>query len=236
MNVTQQSNFKSFTAEVGSRQKQEMRSNMAPTDWRPYALRLRANHWHELFGSDDARRDLTWKGRFASITNAINYYSVGEDVLNNSDGTEQSLFASDYAWANQEMRKGVWPVYLPGNNEAGWSFNEAYEDDDSMTPASLATLPDSTLKQIPVFGEFDDMSICTTNLVLNVPARNQLLADAIPAESYAAGRNFTQGRVNVEMQSLQTTPAWQRWTHSFLLSAPYGWVYRVFADIIERER
>ena len=236
MNVTQQSNFKSFTAEVGSRQKQEMRSNMTPADWRQYALRLRANHWHELFDSDDARRDLTWKGRFASITNAINYYSVGEDVLNNSDGTEQSLFASDYAWANQEMRKGVWPAYLPGNNEAGWSFNAAYEDDDSMTPTSLATLPDSTLKQIPVFGEFDDMSICTTNLVLNVPAKNQLLADAIPAESYAAGRNPIQRFSNVEMQSKKTGGSLMDWTHSFILEAPYCWTHEVFLDILSGER
>ena len=229
MNVTQQSNFKSFTAEVGSRQKQEMRSNMTPADWRPYALRLRANHWHELFGSDDARRDLTWKGRFASITNAVNYYSVDEDVLNNADGNEKDLLSSNFAWANQETRKGVWPALLPGNNEAGWSFNSNYES--CLSPTQAFLLSDIQLMQEPFFGSFDDMSICTTNRITSVPLKSQLLADAIPAESYAAGRNPIPNLANVEMREKKTGGG--NWTHSFIIGAPYAWTYRIFNSIKE---
>ena len=229
MNVTQQSNFKSFTAEVGSRQKQEMRSNMTPADWRPYALRLRANHWHELFDSDDARRDLTWKGRFASITNAVNYYSVDEDVLNNADGNEKDLLSSNFAWANQETRKGVWPALLPGNNEAGWSFNSNYES--CLSPTQAFLLSDIQLMQEPFFGSFDDMSICTTNRITSVPLKSQLLADAIPAESYAAGRNPIPNLANVEMREKKTGGG--NWTHSFIIGAPYAWTYRIFNSIKE---
>ena len=221
------------------------RTNMTPADWRPYALRLRANHWHELFdGTDDARRDLTWKGRFASINNAVNYYSEGEDVLNNADGVEHQLLSPDYAWANQETRKGVWPMLLPGNNEAGWSFNIGYDvidpdssaGEDAVTirrpPAQAAQLTDVQLKRYPFFGAFDDMSICTTNRIVSLPQKNQLLADAIPAESYAAGRNQIPGFVNLEMQKEKTGGG--KWTHSFLIEAPYAWTYAIFHDIKER--
>ena len=222
------------------------RTNMTPADWRPYVLRLRANHWHELFDGTDARRDLTWKGRFASIGDVVNYYSVGEDVLNNSDGTEKNLFSANYAWANQEMRKGIWPLLLPGNNEAGWSFNIGYNvvDPDSVSgedavtirrpPAQAAQLTDVQLKRYPFFGAFDDMSICTTNRIVSLPQKNQLLADAIPAESYAAGRNQIPGFVNLEMQGKRSGGG--DWTHSFIVEAPYAWTYEIFDDIKERIR
>ena len=222
------------------------RNNMTPGDWRPYALRLRASHWHELFGTADARRDLTWKGRFANIGNAVNYYSVGEDVLDNTDGTENPLLSSEFAWANQETRKGVWPAFLPGNNEAGWSFNADYDVNNPdyvgggdpltlhLTPAQAAQLTDAQLRTVPFFGAFDDMSICTTNRVRDIPQKNQLLADAIPAESYAAGRNPIQKFLNFDMQGLKSGGC--DWTHSFIIQAPYAWTYRIFNSIKEGTR
>ena len=218
-----------------------MRNNMTPGDWRPYALRLRAGHWHGLFGTADARHDLTWKGRFAAIANAVNYYSTDEDVLNNADGNPKDLLSPDYAWANQETRKGVWPAFLPGNNEAGWSFNADYDVNNPdyvgggdpltlhLTPAKAAQLTDAQLRTAPFFGAFDDMSICTTNQVLNIPQKNQLLADAIPAESYAAGRNPISNFLNRDMRGMKSGGG--KWTHSFLVEAPYAWVYQVFDDM-----
>ena len=88
------------------------------------------------------------------------------------------------------------------------------------------------LMQTPFFGAFDDMSVCTTNRITNLPQKNQLLADAIPAESYAAGRNLVSRLANVEMQGLKTGGG--DWTHSFLIEAPYAWTYRVLDDIKER--
>ena len=222
------------------------RTNMTPADWRPYALRLRANHWHELFDVGDARRDLTRKGRFASINNAVNYYSTEEEVLANADGGDHTILSANFAWANQEMRKGVWPAFLPGNNEAGWSFNTAHDVVNTnylneggslmlrLTPVQANQLTDALLKQCPFFGAFDDMSICTTNLIEILPQKNQLLADAIPAESYAAGRNQIPGFVNLEMQGKRSGGG--DWTHSFIVEAPYAWTYKVFDDIKERIR
>ena len=65
-----------------------------------------------------------------------------------------------------------------------------------------------------------------------MPQKNQLLADAIPAESYAAGRNQIPGFVNLEMQKEKTGGG--KWTHSFLIEAPYAWTYAIFHDIKER--
>lgn len=42
---------------------------------------------------------------------------------------------------------------------------------------------------VPFFGNFDDMSICVTNRLASLPGKAKLLGDAIPAESYATGRN-----------------------------------------------
>ena len=52
---------------------------------------------YELSG--DWRRSLTWRGRFAPVTNAVNYYSEDEEVLANGDGTEASVgrFVQDEA-------------------------------------------------------------------------------------------------------------------------------------------
>lgn len=224
---------------------ESMRNNMTPREWRPYARRLRANHWHELFGASDARSGLTWKGRFSAVNNAVNYFSRGDEVLDNSDGRMPSLLSANRAWANQELRKGVWSLLLPGNNEAGWSFNAAYDTvnpdyvggGDSLLlhlpPAQAAKLSDGQLKARPFFGDFDDPSICTTNRMVTVPSRNRLLADAIPAESYAAGRNPLPEIESRDMQTMPSGNVWHKWTHSFLIRAPYAWTYRVFTEIKE---
>ncbi|MGN0847024.1 MAG: hypothetical protein ACI4RA_06535 [Kiritimatiellia bacterium] len=95
-------------------------------------------------------------------------------------------------------------------------------------------LTDEQLKRLPFFGAFDDMSICTTNHVASLVARNRLLADAIPAESYAAGRNPIPNLDNVEMQERKTGGG--DWTHSFIIKAPYAWTYQIFNDMKERSK
>ena len=82
-----------------------------------------------------------------------------------------------------------------------------------LSPVQANQLTDIQLKQYPFFGAFDDMSICTTNQIKCLPQKNQLLADAIPAETYAAGRNLVSKLANVEMQGLKTDGG--KWTHSF---------------------
>ena len=100
-----------------------------------------------------------------------------------------------------------------------------------LTPVQANQLTDIQLKQYPFFGAFDDTSICTTNQIECLPQKNQLLADAIPAESYAAGRNQIPDFDNKEMQGMKTGGGY--WTHSFLIEAPYAWTYKVYDEIMK---
>ena len=108
-----------------------------------------------------------------------------------------------------------------------------------LTPVQANQLTDALLKQCPFFGAFDDMSICATNRITNLPQKNLLLADAIPAESYAAGRNPIQlwdvGGVyrNIDMVTLKNGVTQGVWTHSFVVVAPYVWVWRLYESIVK---
>ena len=226
--------------------------NMANPDWHVYTNRLWASRWHEAWkrlDPSDGRCGMTWRGRFASITNAYNYYSTGEDVLTNGNGTAQSLFSGSYAWYNQESRKGRWPMLLPGNNEAGWSFNSEYDNLLShMNPTNAAELADSLICTNSFFGLFDERGLYGTNgsfLATQPAIRAHALADGIPAESYAAGANWL-GRFgldrNVNMPDVATN-AWDRlygaghnqsWRHSDIKNRPYQAVRDVFLSIIEK--
>ncbi len=122
--------------------------NMAHPSWvssvdpsQPYYPRqLWASDWYKLFlGTDDARKTLTWKNRFANVmgkTDIHSFYSSTEDVLAPCPGMPgpamlQSLltsrFAGAYAWTIQEKGKGnaisvPWAIQA-GSDYGGWGFN-----------------------------------------------------------------------------------------------------------------
>ena len=200
---------------------------------------------------------MTWRGRFASITNAYNYYSTGEEVLTNGEGRLKSVLSGDFAWYNQESRKGLWPMLLPGNNEAGWSFNSDYDNLLShMNPTNAAELADSLICTNSFFGLFDERGLYGTNgsfLATQPAIRAHALADGIPAESYAAGANKL-GELNprwgndrnVDMPD-KARASWlalygadangnpnARWLHSDIKNRPYQVVREVFLSIIEK--
>ena len=230
----------------------ESSHNMANPDWHAYTNRLWASRWHEAWkrlDPSDGRCGMTWRGRFGNIANAYNYYSTGEEVLTNGNGTAQSLFSGSYAWYNQESRKGQWPMLLPGNNEAGWSFNSAYDTlMFHMSPENAANLSDDMIRTNSFFGLFDECGLYGTNgsvLATQPAVRKHALADGIPAESYAAGANWL-GRFgldrNVNMPDVATN-AWDRlygaghnqvWKHSDIKDRPYQAVRDVFLSIIEK--
>ena len=177
------------------------------------------------------------------------YYSSGEDVLTNGNGTAQSLLSGSYAWYNQESRKGQWPMLLPGHNEAGWSFNGAYDTlMFHMSPENAADLSDDVIRTNSFFGLFDERGLYGTNgsvLATQPIVRRHALADGIPAESYAAGANWL-GRFgldrNVNMPDVAIN-AWERlygvghnqsWRHSDIKKRPYQAVRDVFLSIIEK--
>ena len=235
----------------------ESSHNMANPDWHAYANRLWASRWHEAWerlDPNDGRCGMTWRGRFGNIANAYNYYSTGDEVLTNGNGTVQFLLSGDFAWYNQESRKGQWPMLLPGNNEAGWSFNGAYDTlMFHMSPENAANLSDDMIRTNSFFGLFDEVGLYGTNgsvLATQPAVRQHALADGIPAESYAAGANRIGNRNlvwgddrNINMPAMPSVlMAWDRlygvghnqaWKHSDIKERPYQVVRDVFMSIIE---
>ncbi|MDD6031715.1 MAG: hypothetical protein PUE68_12965, partial [Kiritimatiellae bacterium] len=246
----------------------ESRHDMTPADWRKYSDPVRASHWNELFPEGDWRRSLTWRGRFAGIANAVNYYSAEEEVLANGDGTDKEL-GREYAWYTQEVTKGR-KTQIPmfgdaGRDEAGWSFNAGHDvvtnyylgmtlvtDRRPLTDAEALPLTNGVLRMNPFFGHFEDRSVYQptngVDTVTNATMRARLLADAIPAQSYAVGRNAIpsweedgSSNWNIPLVAfkddcqLEVLPNHERaWVHSFFLRVPFSATHGFFQDLINR--
>ena len=184
---------------------QESHDKMTPAAWTNYTDRVRATHWFERFPEGDGRRLLTWKGRFANVTNIVNFYSTQEEVVNNGDGDWHPITERNYVWYNQETRKGAWPLMLH-EYEGGWEFNGYYNittnywigytqqtETYHMPPLDADQLPDTQLQQIPFFLDFLNPEMHTSPngaiVASNYLYRAEMLAYAIPAESFAVGAN-----------------------------------------------
>ena len=184
---------------------QDSHDNMTPRSWTNYTDRVRSTHWYELFSEGDGRRLLTWKGRFSSVTNIVNFYSSQEEVVNNGDGEGHSLFTRNFVWYNQETKKGLWPMMLH-EYEGGWEFNSDYdrlpgtwagntliEERRRLTSQEADDLSDSQLRAVPFFLDFDnpEMHSSSNGLIVssNYLYRAEMLGYAIPSESYAVGAN-----------------------------------------------
>jgi hypothetical protein len=191
-------------------------AEMRHPDWSNYNQRLWSTQWHELFPQGDGRRGLTWRNRFGDISNAINFYSSGEEVLNNNDaasgGTPGQIPAvgGERAWVLQEMVKGTNHIgaVLTFDSQGGWGFNGTWDIAETTTtggvhggttttyrhrtPTEANALTDDQLKKAPFFRHFQDSRLTTTggstaaNEYLNLA---QILGGAIPALSFPAGGN-----------------------------------------------
>ena len=184
---------------------QESHDKMTPAAWTNYTDRVRSTHWFERFSEGDGRRLLTWKGRFANVTNIVNFYSTQEEVVNNGDGDWHPITERNYVWYNQETRKGEWPLMLH-EYEGGWVFNSFYDtvtnywvgglpfpETCHMPPAAADLLSDVQLQQTPFFLDFHNPEMHTSSngmiVANNYMYRAEMLAYAIPAESFAVGAN-----------------------------------------------
>lgn len=200
---------------------------MVPTTWGAYSNRLWASEWHKLFEETDGRHQLTWHGRFGNIPQAVNYYSSGEDVLNNNDPPEVLDFpALEKAWVFQECAKGgVYPAILVGvSSQGGWGFNSSqnggYGTNEwlgypygyvwrQLNPgeASVTRVTDDNIRTNSFFKRFDNPSLYTPTgsaLATNSAVRAVLLSEAIPSTSRATGRNQIEGYFqgnNVDLMS-----------------------------------
>lgn len=243
--------------------------DMTPSTWTNYVDKVRATHWFERFLENDGRRLLTWKGRFANVTNIVNFYSTEEEVVNNGDGGTHSLTERNYVWYNQETRKGLWPMMLH-EYEGGWDFNPYYDtvvpsllgpehepQRIRMTPQNAALLTDEQLQQEPFFLDFANSLMHSSSngvfVATNYLYRAEMLAYAIPSESYAAGANpmpqlvtselnfnmaeiFTDGRTDLPANEQETTKKHRDWQHSTFVQRSYKRTHELFEQIVNSLR
>jgi hypothetical protein len=140
------------------------------TDPHTYPDKLWASNWHDLF--TDARRNLTWQGRFESLktkTSPWNYYSTGETTAAASDGSLPLgvLVNGKKAWVAQEMFKGstlqgIVAGWYKGawDSHGGWGFNPNRLPVNPLNPpAGFPPVPnpidnDGRLRADPFFDPF----------------------------------------------------------------------------------
>ena len=253
---------------------QESHDNMTPEAWTNYTDRVRATHWFERFPEGDGRRLLTWKGRFANVTNIVNFYSTQEEVVCNGDGRPKDI-GREYSWYNQEYRKGDWTLMLHPN-EGGWAFNRHYDittnywigpvlqtETHRMSPADANLLSDAQLQQIPFFLDFANPAMHTSSngliVATNYLYRAEMLAYAIPSESFAVGANpvpglddisaehvydaldgsynmamlFTYGINDLPINGTDSDDRHQDWQHSTFVQRSYKRVHQLFKVIMK---
>jgi hypothetical protein len=246
---------------------------MTHSDWvdpEDYSARLYASCWWTLFPTNDYRSTLTWSNRLGNFRNAevYNFYSSGEEVLREYDddppfsefGTATLLInywnnhppISSYAWVWQEKGKGRALVdSVLGSTHGGWKLNTAYNTNNARLPAAQANLLPASQLQTNAFFDFGSASFAS-DLALqgslgNTYAyyyHNRILADAIPAMTWAIGSHPvpTPGIVvqNVDMMTLENGWPQDRlnsregnnWHHSDFREVAYPFTYKLFNQLV----
>lgn len=147
------------------------------------------------------------------VDKTVNFYSSKDEVVVNGDGDWHTILKRNFVWYNQENRKGVWTLMLH-DNQGGWAFNRFYdtvthpdpgnhalEFVEHLSPAAADGLSDDVLRLRPFFLDFANPGMYTSPngeiVASNYLYRAEMLAYAIPAESYAVGANPLPGRDDV---------------------------------------
>lgn len=111
---------------------------------------------------------------------------------------------------------------------------------------AISKLTDDDLKRHPVFKPFNESWLFTTNCVstnmISATMRSRILADGIPATSFAAGANpIGNGGVsgNIDYAVCKSDIGWPRrdgsWRHSDIKKLAYHFVYKFFRKIVNEE-
>jgi len=247
---------------------------MRPNTWSGLDSKLWPTEWYSHFSPTDGRTTLTWRTRFSAFPNAYNCYSWGEEVLrDNRSGITPSgippkivsIFGGGLrSWVIQEMTKG--DDFLSGGGvghfaQAGWAFGDNSEGGDSnmLSTADLNALSVEEIKESPIFREFNNNDIvdpvqgkftASTPTGNGIVANPELLAEAIPAYSFAAGSNWmsvfsppnAEDR-NISMMSFRTdenewpldgiTNGTRNWLHSDIRDVGYLHNFKLFDKFVE---
>ena len=193
--------------------------------------------------------------------NAVNCYSPTEDILQNPSVLK--VFGMTVGettggiWSSQELLKGcaVWyginSVTFAGTRiEGGWGVNASYVANPlayiPLAGFNAAHFEDFTRDDLitnPLFTTFNDERMASTNVLnlVDYRLRAKMLGDAVPAESFAAGRNETSGvSENYNYQNEDGMPnGWPRkdgsWRHSDIKDVSYYYLWKLFEKIKKGE-
>ena len=220
-------------------------------DWRDYPPKSYAALWYRHFlphegfvpkEGDDARAQLTWKGRFKDVTGnrgveVYNYYSAGsssesgDEVLELSPSTPRPITGM-----------------LDSLGRYAWHKQEAYKGRVAKTGGITFTLPDETLRTNPLFLHNPPLILGADASVI-LAQRDQLLAQGIPAISQATGKKALDNISdyhNFNCQRLVTNEGipWPRgsfsdsnqlggrWLHSDIKDLAYPFTQTLFSRLI----
>ncbi len=219
-------------------------AGMVDPEWVNVPPRFRATGWHALFDGEafagDLRRTLAWRGRFAGIPNAVNFYSASEDVVGNV--LSGSVVAAQSVWVAQERLKGtvaMWALdVVPGSSivcEGGWGVNARYAVDSCWYVSGpgfktnmvhgMSDVQAITNSLFTPFG-IEEEGMHGTAVFTGAGSahgalshrdwlRARFLADAIPAESGAVGANHisafgANGNVRLDADCMANADKWPR--------------------------
>ena len=137
------------------------------------------------------------------MDNTVNFYSSMDEVVANGNDEVEDVLTREFAWYNQEQKKGS--ILVSFNPQAGWEFSKHYLKKEPVeyingvytnrlfTPGEMALVADTNLMVRPFFKDFSDERIYgeggSAFLQANDMVRWYALSHGIPAESFAAGAN-----------------------------------------------
>ena len=154
------------------------------------------------------------------------------------------------AWSAQELLKGTGTMYLLPRvrREGGWGFNPEHTVPLSQNGELLKTVyTDEEMVTSPPFLPFAERDwLHTTNAVTVAQVaevRDRILADGIPALTFAAGANAVDvfgDEGNYNYQNEDGAPnGWPRkdgaWRHSDIKDVSYYYVWKLFEKIKKGE-
>ncbi len=256
----------------------DMNEHLTEHDWKPYEDELFAANWYQLFPPDADEKDLTWKDRFSNVSDrAYNFYSPGEDVVQNA-GSDESITAAIWqiilntateltleeslainAWTIQEIVKGgkFTPAGVLVQADGGWKFNyyppslaggstpagywksnfpNILDPWRMYTPTEAAAISDADLIEVPFFNFVPD-----DHDFSDQDTQWHLLAESIPAMSFAAAANAVDG-VQANFDMMQQTNEWPQsrlnsirnrdWLHSDLKNISLNYVLPMYEQMI----
>jgi len=246
---------------------QGQNTNMVNPAYKGYANTLWASYWYSLFPSTDGRAGLTWKNRFSNLTHyvtPVNFYSSGEDVLDNGNPSIvtsstisiawSSLTGGSYspdAWYIQEFAKGTTLLQtLFATSQGGWGINPYWVNLQSTNTQVANNIPTYQLKTNPFFTPFVDSNLTgpsgsTEAAIPSVKA--SVLGGAIPALSYAVGRNaFGSTAPNIvnnsdmvlledgwpQVRPLLSDNLHRAWYHSDAKNVAYPFTHKLWQNIV----